>query len=121
MTRRSPEGAFSAGDLPHRSSQELRELNRRADEAGGEYADRGDWRNVLQAELDATRAVLAHRTADLDAVVAERDAALERVAELEATTRDLLLALDDEQERKALRVSTWSLATRVQGLLGRAR
>jgi hypothetical protein len=86
MTRRSPEGAFSAGDLPHRSSQELRELNRRADEAGGEYADRGykDQRDVLQAELDAARAVLAHRTADLDAVVAERDAALERVAELEA-------------------------------------
>jgi hypothetical protein len=90
MTRHSPEGAFSARDaLPHRSSEELRELNRRA-------SDRGDWRNaargykdqrdVLQAELDATRAVLAHRTADLDAVVAERDAALERVAELEAVS-----------------------------------
>jgi hypothetical protein len=93
--------------MTHLSSEELRELNRRAESARG-YKDQ---RDVLQAELDATRAVLAtesghverqrtanlelvaaldradalrdHYKADLDAVVAERDAALERVAELE--------------------------------------
>ena len=41
----------------------------------------------LWAENERLRALLAHRTADHDAVVAERDAALERVAELKAAIR----------------------------------
>jgi hypothetical protein len=41
--------------------------------------------------------------------------------ELKEAVRELLLALDDEHERGALRVSTWTFVTRVRAILGNSQ
>lgn len=114
------------------------------------WIDRSDryrrQRDVLQSELDHTRAALAaesghverlrtanlefaddldhvrdhlaHRTADLDAVVAERDAALERVAELEDEREQLRTSIADEfREHRAARARIAELEEQRLGAL----